>query len=318
MNSIDIISWLLEGDVSIQYQTCKDLLDTPKPRLQKRIEQEGWGKKFLSLRNPSGHWGRGFYQPKWTSTHYTLLDLKNLCISPANKEIKATVTLILQNEKANDGGVNPNRGIAVSDVCINGMVLNYACYFGVKEEHLKSVVDFILSQKMDDGGFNCRSNRQGAVHSSLHTTLSILEGVFEYERNGYTYRLKELRQAKKESQEFILMHRLFRSDKTGKVINEKFLKLCYPPRWYYDILKAMDYFQSERLKYDGRMSDALQIILDKRMATGQWKLPSKHPGATHFDMEQAGKPSRWNTLRALRVLRFYLPESIENFIKHKG
>jgi hypothetical protein len=308
MNTNEIISWLLEGDVSIQYQAYKDLLDINKPRLQKRIEQEGWGKKFLSFRNPNGHWGRGFYQPKWTSTHYTMLDLKSLCISPANKEIKATVALILQNEKAKDGGINPNHEIAASDVCINGMVLNYACYFRAKEESLKSIVDFILSQWMADGGFNCRSNRQGAVHSSLHTTLSILEGIFEYERNGYTYRLRELRQAKRKSQEFILMHKLFRSDKTGEIINENFLKIYYPPRWYYDILKAMEYFQAERLKYDSRMSDALQVILEKRMQTGQWKLPSKHPGAVHFDMEQAGKPSRWNTLRALRVLRLYSPE----------
>ena len=185
------------------------------------------------------------------------------------------------------------------------MVLNYSAYFNVKEEFLKSVVDFLLSEKMNDGGFNCQSNKKGAIHSSLHSTLSVLEGIFEYTRNGYSYRLKELEKAQSESQEFILMHKLFRSDKTGEIINPNFLKLYYPSRWYYDILKAMDYFQFARVKYDNRMDEALEIILDKRTAQGQWKLPSNHPGQTYFEMEQPGKPSRWNTLRALRVLRHY-------------
>ena len=125
------------------------------------------------------------------------------------------------------------------------------------------------------------------------------------QRNGYSYRLKELEKTKSESQEFILMHKLFRSDKTGKMINPNFLKLCYPPRWYYDILKAMDYFQSAYVKYDNRMDDAIEVIISKRNKDGQWKLPANHPGQTHFDMEKPGNPSRWNTLRALRVLNHY-------------
>lgn len=305
MTDQQIISWLLAGDVSIQYQTYRDLLGRDNHRLQKKIASEGWGKKFLSYRKPNGHWGRAFYQPKWTSTHYTLLDLKNLSISPDNKEIRATLKLILEEEKGPDGGVNPIGTIKQSDVCINGMVLNYATYFQEDEESLKSIVDFILSEKMGDGGFNCYSNRKGATHSSLHTTLSVLEGIFEYEKNGYTYRLKDLQKAKRESEEFILMHKLFRSDKTGEIINKNFLKLWYPCRWYYDILKALDYFQLARRKYDNRMNDALDVILEKRTDEGLWKLPSKHPGETHFEMEPAGKPSRWNTLRALRVLRHF-------------
>jgi hypothetical protein len=301
----EIISWLLEGDAAIRYQVHRDLLGSDKPALRKKIESEGWGLNFLDRRLPNGHWGRSFYQPKWTSTHYTLLDLKNLNISPGNKVIKETIGLIFKNEKGGDGGINPAGSVKVSDVCINGMVLNYACYFNTQPEYLKPVVDFLLSEKMQDGGFNCHSNRKGARHSSLHTTLSVLEGILEYERNGYAYRLKELKQAKKESQEFILMHQLFRSDKTGEIINPNFLKFYYPGRWYYDILKAMDYFQLAKVKYDKRMDDALAVILDKRTAAGLWKLASKHPGQTHFEMEQAGKPSRWNTLRALRVLQYY-------------
>ena len=300
-----IISWLLKGDVSIQYQTYRDLLDEDKPLLRKKIELEGWGAKLLSHRKPDGNWGIRYYQPKWTSTHYTLLDLKNLNISPNQKEINDTINLVFENEKGPDGGICPIGTIQHSDVCVNGMVLNFASYFKVKETLLKSIVDFLLAEKMQDGGFNCKSNRGGAIHSSLHSTLSVLEGILEYKKNGYKYRLKELNEAKIESEEFILMHKLFKSDKTGEIINPAFLKLCYPPRWYYDILKAMDYFQSAKRKYDHRMDDAIEILLQKRTEDGKWKLSSKHPGQTYFDMEQAGKPSRWNTLRALRVLRHF-------------
>jgi hypothetical protein len=305
MTNSEIISWLLEGDVSIQYQTYRDLLDTDRPRLRRRIESEGWGLKFLSCRQPYGHWGRGFYQPKWTSSHYTLLDLKNLNIAPRNKAIRETLRIILESEKGVDGGVYPVGTDRKSDVCINGMFLNYASYFRVKEDFLKSVVDFLLAEKMNDGGFNCQSNRKGATHSSLHSTLSVLEGIFEYESNGYSYRLSELKKAKLASHEFILMHNLFRSDRTDKIINPNFLKLCYPPRWYYDILKALDYFRLAAARYDNRMAEALQVIESKRTNNGLWRLPAHHPGQTHFKMEEAGKPSRWNTLRALRVLRHF-------------
>lgn len=300
-----IIDWLLSGDPSIQYQTWRDLLSENKLSLRKKIENTGWGALFLSQREKDGHWGRKFYQPKWTCTHYTLLDLKNLNISPGNKLIKETLLSVFQNEKGPDGGINPIGTIKNSDVCINGMALNYASYFRVKEEYLKSVVDFLLSQRMKDGGFNCQSNRKGAVHSSLHSTLSVIEGIHEYGKNGYTYRLNELRNAEASSREFILIHQLFRSDKTGKIINPDFLKLHYPCRWYYDLLKALDYFQQAEVPYDPRMEEALEIILQKRTPEGQWKVAAKHPGAVHFEMEKAGEPSRWNTLRALRVLKKY-------------
>lgn len=300
-----ILAWLLSGDVSIQYQTYRDLLDTDNPELRKSIASEGWGLKFLSLRNENGHWGQKFYQPKWTSTHYTLLDIKNLNISPNNELVIDTLNKIMSEEKSPDGGILPSGSTRKSDVCINGMVLNYSAYFQIEEKLLESIIDFLLTERMHDGGFNCQSNRKGANHSSLHTTLSVIEGILEYQKNGYTYRGDELNNAKLASQEFILMHKLFRSDKTGNIINPNFLKLRYPGRWYYDILRALDYFRLAEVKYDSRMSEAIEIILSKRAKDAYWKLASNHPGQIHFELEQAGKPSRWNTLRALRVLKHF-------------
>lgn len=300
-----IINWLLQGDVSIQYQVHRDLLSEERKDLQDRITTEGWGATFLSCRRADGHWGQKFYQPKWTSSHYTLLDLRNLCISPDNPIIKESIDMIATNEKAPDGGILPIGADQKSDVCLNGMFLNYTSYFKTDGDNLKSVVDFILLQKMPDGGFNCQFNRKGAVHSSLHSTLSVLEGITEYEYNGYTYRLNELKDAAKSSKEFILLHRLFLSDRTGDIIRKEFLKLSYPGRWYYDILKALDYFQYSRTEWDERMKPAIDVLLKKRKKDGTWSLQAHHPGKLHFDMETVGEPSRWNTLRALRVLKYF-------------
>ena len=304
----NLIPWLLEGDVSIQYQVHRDLLGVEKPELRERIASEGWGAQFLSFRKPEAHWGQGFYQPKWISSHYSLLDLKYLNISPNVPEIKESILQIAYNHKSEDGGINPHRdyrGNPVSDMCINGMFLDYACYFRVDESELKSVVDCIIEHQMPDGGFNCRINQGGAVHSSLHTTISVLEGILEYAKNGYTYRVDELQKIAKESEEFILMHKLFKSDRTGEIINKKFLMLSYPSRWFYNILRALDYFQAAGVGYDPRMQDALDVLMKKRRKDGTWPVQAKHAGKVHFDMEQTGGPSRWNTLRALRVLKHF-------------
>lgn len=302
----DLLDWLLEGDVSVQYQVHRDLLDVQRPDLQARISSEGWGAKFLSRRQPGGHWGRAYYAPKWISTHYTVLDLKNLAIVPDTPQIRETLTQVLQEQKAPDGGIKLSRPNNPTDVCVNGMFLNLASYFGVPEAELESIVDMVLGEHMPDGGFNCDSNRaRGAVHSSMHSTISVLEGIHEYAKHGYSYRLPELEVAAAAGREFLLAHRLFRSDRSGEVIDQRMLLLCYPTRWYYDILRALDYFQAVGLEYDQRMRDGLEVLLQKRRKDGRWPVQGKKPGQVHFDMERNGGPSRWNTLRALRVLRRY-------------
>lgn len=299
------IDWLLDSDVSIQYQVNCDLLKIDRPDLKKRISKEGWGAKLLACRENNKHWGLGFYQPKWTSSHYTLLDLKYLSISNKQKDIKYVINRILRENIGPDGGINAGKTLVNSDICINGMFLNYATYFEAKENDLKSIVDFILSQQMTDGGFNCQLNRKGAKHSSLHSTLSVIEGILEYSKNGYIYKLKELQKAGEKSREFILEHKLFKSDKTGRIIDKKMMTLSYPSRWRYDILRAMDYFRMAVVEYDERMNDAIEVLLKKRNKENTWNLQAKHPGQTHFNMEETRKPSKWNTLRALRVLNHF-------------
>ena len=305
MDHDELISWLLDGDVSIQYQVYRDLLLVERSDLQARITKEGWGNSFLDNRQPEGHWGKRFYEPKWISSHYTLLDLRNLNLSENHSFIKESIDRILREEKSPDGGIGPFGDKHLSDVCVNGMFLNYASYFKTDPKELESIVDFLLHEFMPDGGFNCRSNRGDPVHSSLHSTISVLEGITEFQRHANRYRFDDLEQAKRSGIEFILQHRLFLSDRTGEIINKEFLKLHFPCRWRYDILRALDYFQYEQLPWDDRLQSAIDVLMKKRNKEGTWKVNAHYPGKQHFIMEKAGQPSRWNTLRALRVLKHF-------------
>lgn len=307
MEREELVQWLLEGDVAIQYQAYRDLFGENRTDLQERIGREGWGARYLAEQRSDGHWGISFYRPKWTSTHYTLLDLRSLNIAQGTGEVKPAISRILAEERSFDGGISPSPYKHPSDVCINGMFLNYACYFGTDEAELQPVVDYILSQRMADGGYNCRLSRSGARHSSLHSTLSVAEGIREYVAKGYLYRKTDLLESESQCIKFMLQHKLFLSDRTGEVINPGFLKLAFPGRWRYDILRALDYLRTTGMELDERLRPALIGLLARRKKSGMWH-SSSHSGNVHFQMEKGGTPSRWNTLRAMRVLdHFEIP-----------
>ena len=301
------IGWLLEGDPAIQFFVHKDLLHSGPEvlnALQARIATEGWGAAFLARRNPSGHWGRDFYQPKWTSTHYTLLDLKNLGMPPTQPACGESVRMYLRQPEGSEGGINIFHSTPISDVCVNGMILNFAAWFTPGEKRLESLTDYLLDMQMKDGGWNC-AYFKGHTHSSVHSTLSVLEGLLEFSKSGNPYREKEIVEARKKGEAFLLLHRLFRSHRTGEVIDPKMLLLSYPGRWRYDVLRALDYFRAAEAPFDPRMQDAINVLLKKKGKDGRWPLQGKHPGQVHFDMERNGEPSRWNTVRALRVLAYF-------------
>ena len=300
-----LVDWLKSGDPAIAFQTKRDLLDFEDHALQREISHKGWGDQILRLRNSNGHWGDSFYFPKWTNSHYTLLELKHLCFPTDHPDIQRTIEIILDTEKKPDGGIGPGQTIR-SDVCVAGMFLNYAAYFQAAESQLESIIDFLLDESMPDGGFNCQSNRSGAHHSSMHSTISVLEGFLSLKQNGYHYRASEIQYRVEQSEAFLLQHRLFKSDKTGDVIHPGFLTFSYPARWKYNILRALDYFQAADVPWDDRMQDAIDVIQSKRKPEGHWMTAAHHPGQRHFDMEPSRSPSRWNTLMALRVLKKYV------------
>lgn len=314
-----IIDWLMEGDPAIRYQTLRDLREARPIRgagngnaaaERARIAREGWGRRFMEARDPAtGMWGGGMYSPKWVSTHYTLLDLMNLGIDPDSSgcghELKASASLLLEKGFAKDDGIGFGITVRDSDLCVTGMVLGVLSFFGVRDPRMERLAAHILGLQLPDGGWNCAWSL-GSEHYSAHTTISILEGLWAYAQvRGAAPDTAEIDTAMRRGRECLMEHRLFRSLRTGLPISGAFTMLSFPCRWHYDILRALDHFRAVGAPYDPRMEDALDILRQKRRADGTWPVQHRHQGLTHFEMEKPGTASRWNTLRALRVLDAY-------------
>ena len=292
-----IVSWLLEGDVSVQYLTHFHLLKSKQKillPLQARIETEGYGAKLLSCRNANGHWGLWFYQPKWTSTHYTLLDLKHLGIDRNIQAGKDMVIRALDTCSLTNGGLNFAKSQLPSDIAIDGMFLEYAAYFCPDDKRLEHLVQFILSQAKPDGGYAWEI---ASTTSNPHTTLCVLEGFHSYKQAGFTNHLQAIQASEKQAVEYLLSHDLFMYD------NPKYLKLSYPYRYHYNLLRLLEYWYLSETPYDPRMEKAYAYLVSKKQIQGYWMLEHMHPGKVHFAMEDIHKPSRIITLKALSLLQ---------------
>jgi hypothetical protein len=307
----DVIRWLLDGDPAIRWQTLRDLVGAPEgtvERERKKVAGDGWGAQLLAKQNPEGRWadGRswdgGLYNPKWISTTYTMMLLRDFGLPTNNRQARKACTLLLDEGLQRDGGINYGwRGR--SETCITGMVLSILSHFQYDDDRVDTVADHLLQQQMADGGWNCRRDH-GATHSSVHTTISALEGLRLYELNRGR-KVRAIQAAQRRAREFLLVHRLFRSHRTGEIIKPIFIRFSYPPRWHYDILRALDYFQAVNAPRDPRLADAIGIVESSRHEDGRWPLQNSYKGKTYFELERLGAPSRWNTLRALRVLKWW-------------
>lgn len=299
--SDETVAWLLEGDVSVQYRTGCDLLDDVRPELQARMATEGYAAALLAARSSTSGWGRAYYQPKWTSTHYTLLELCSLGVAPDHPVAREAVAGVLRDHLRPDGGIDPGGGW--TDTCVNGMALGFCTWFRGDPAALARMVDWLLAQSMADGGFNCRLHRSGATHSSHHTTMSVLEGLTTYLSRGPDHRRPDVEAAIAGCADYLMEHRLFRSHHTGEVIHPEFVRLHHPPRWHFDVLRGLDALAAATVAPDPRMAEALSVLLSLRRADGTWSRRG-WPGQTHVPMDRTHR-SRCLTLAALRVLRSY-------------
>jgi hypothetical protein len=307
--SDDVIAWLMAGDPAIRWQTMRDLLDAPEQEWraeQQRTLESGWGARLLALQDPSGSWGGGIYSPKWTSATYTLLTLRSIGIPRECQAAQSGARLVLQAQLGATCDAVFQRKLAACDRCIVGMLLQLAVYFEVDDARIEAIVDNLLSEMMPDGAWNCRRHRHPRPHhSSLHTTFNVLDGLREYVESRDGARRDEVLAAERSAREFTLQHRLYKSDKTGQVINPRFTRLSLPYRWQYNVLRALDYFARAGAPRDGRAQDAIDLLRQQRRDDGRWPVQQKYSGKVFFEMEPSGGPSRWNTLRALRVLRWW-------------
>jgi hypothetical protein len=306
------VEWLLEGDPAIRWQVCRDLLGSPAREVaaeRARVAQDGWGAALLAVQDPDGTWGGGFYSPKWVSTTYTLLLLRHCGIDPADPATQRAI------ERLVGGGATWRPGSALGsgghgffeylgETCVTAMNLALGCYFGVVGERTTEVVEWLLSEQMGDGGWNCERVR-GSTRGSFHTTISAVEGLLEFEKSGWALSLGDAaRQARGRAYDYLLDRRLMRSLRSGDIINQSWQRFSFPPRWWYDVLRALDHLRDAAVVVDDRWSEGLALLDSKRTADGRWRLQNHHAGREHFRMEDPGRPSRWNTLRALRVRRY--------------
>jgi len=302
----ELIEFLLKQDITVQYLVHKDLLHSKTSildDLHKRLHLEGYGARIISKRDDSTFlWGNGLYSPKYTSTHYTLFLLMHLNIDPSISIYQESV-LCLKELWPKYGLVRPRH---YQDLCVSAMVLNMFAYAHVEELACYEIIDYILSHQFLDGGFNCSwQNKPKPQHSSLHTTLSVLEALDQYERQGIKYRLDEIKTALKLAQEFILSKQLFISTKTNQAIHPSFIVCSFPYHWRYDILRALDYFVSVNHPYDPRMKRAIELLCSRMDESGYMPVEANRIGLRHFTLEKARSHSGFNTHRMMRVLRQY-------------
>jgi hypothetical protein len=293
------IKWLLDSDPAIRWQVMRDLTGDGPDAIaaeRSRVATEGWGAQLLAAQSRGGDWGGG---RKWDLIAlWSLVVLKDLGLDPASKEARRMIDCVekglvfkpLNNRPYLHGETEP---------CINGRILGVGTYF---KEPNNALANQLLGEQLEDGGWNCEAPK--SRRSSFHTTICVLEGLLEYERAGR--RSAVVTEARKRAEDYLLERHMFRSLRTGEVIDKRWLRFSFPMFWHYDVLRGLDYLRNAGIKPDSRVGDAIETVIARRHQNGRWPLNLLHPEHIPLEMEtNVGKASRWNTLRALRVLHWY-------------
>jgi hypothetical protein len=308
------MEWLLDSDPAIRWQVLRDLVDAPPETVaaeRQRTAMEGWGARLLALQGEDGQWAGGACFPAnsltwrednqgqpWTSTLPTLQLLHDFGIDSLSDRVKSAI----QRVKANCRWEHAGQPFFSGEVepCINGRTVTLGIYFG---QNMDALVGRLLGEQLEDGGWNCEAEN-GSIRSSFATTINVLEGLMAHERA--TGGSPESIAARRRGEEYLLERSLFRRKSTGEIVKPAWLQFSFPGRWHYDVLRALEYFRSLGVPPDSRVEEAIGVLRSKQQPNGSWLLENTHKGRVHFELEDGDNmPSRWNTLRALRVLRWY-------------
>jgi hypothetical protein len=290
----ELVEWLLEGDPSLRWRVHQDLIGSSASTVRAeraKVAMEGWGAKLISLQDPDGRWGGGDYTPKWTSTTYTLLHLAWLGIPPGNSAALAGCERLWEWQSR----------WRVPETCIVSILVRLTVAHGYHAERLDELVDYLLGQQLNDGGWNCAARGDRGKHSSFHTSIQALEALHAYQRAGGRAATEE---AQGRGREFFLRHQLYKSHRTGQIAVQGSTRFPQLPQWHFDVLRGLEYFVDAAPHHDQRLTDAVEVLRHARRTDGRWPTYAGYPGRTWFRMEQSG-PSRWNTMRALRVLSWW-------------
>jgi hypothetical protein len=306
------VEWLLDSDPALRWQVLHDLNDANAETIRDeraRVAAEGWGARLLALRDEDGQWAGGACFPAgfrgdfsagqpWTSTFPTLALLREFGVDPAAEPVRESVELVRRNCRWEHAGQPFFAGEV--EPCINGRTVAIGSYFGVD---VADIVTRLVSEQLADGGWNCEAEN-GSVRSSFDTTMCVLDGLLEYEHatGGSPASIE----ARRRGEDYLLQRRLFRRLSTGGIVDPDYLKFSFPTWWHYDVLRALDYFRATGDDPDPRLAEAIELVRSKQGTDGRWPAENPHRGDVHFAVEDGdGAPSRWNTLRALRVLNWH-------------
>lgn len=311
-----VLDWLLDSDPAIRWQALLDLADAPAEIAaaeRARIATEGWGARLLALQGEDGQWEGGALFPArrpkrvngekpkaqpWTATAYSLVLLRDFGVDPECDKVRRAVALVREHSRWEHAGQPFFSGEV--EPCINGMTVVLGAYF---HQGVDGVVARLIGEQLEDGGWNCEVEN-GSVRSSFHTTIRVLEGLLAHER--VTGGSAESVAARRRGEEYLLERKLFRRKSTGAIVDPAWMQFSFPTRWHYDVLRGLEYFRAVGDPPDPRLEEAIELLRRKQQPDGTWLLENTHPGAVHFALDDGdGRPSRWNTLRALRVLRWY-------------
>ena len=303
---------LLDSDPAIRWQVLRDIVHASREQVaaeRAKVAREGWGARLLALQDADGQWAGGACFPEegwrresegqpWTSTLPTLQLLYEFGVDPSDERVRRAIAGVRAGCRWEHAGQPFFSGEV--EPCINGRTVALGAYFG---EDTSSIVDRLLGEQLADGGWNCEAE-SGSVRSSFASTINVLEGLLEYERvTGGSARVAD---ARHRGEEYLLERKLMRRRSTGEIVDRAWLRFSYPVWWHYDVLRALDHFRSAGGAPDPRLGEAIDLVRSKRPPDGMWLLENTHPGKVHFALDDGdGRPSRWNTLRALRVLDWY-------------
>jgi hypothetical protein len=313
-----VIEWLLDSDPAIRWQVLRDLLGAPADEVaveRARVASEGWGARLLALQRDDGSWAGVAFNAGWDSTMHVLSLLREFGLDPASAEARRAVGLVRERVRWQGWDWDGRwRGLDFEGVpffagevepCINGQVAASGAYFG---QDVERIIGRLLAEQLPDGGWNCEA-ANGSTRSSFNTTICVLEGLLEYELSGRS-RVK-VTEARLRGQEYLLARRLFRKLSTGEVIHERkgdhdWTRFAFPTWWHYDVLRGLEYLRRAGATPDERLAEAIELVESKQDGDGRWPLERQHPGTMAVELNEGeGRPSRWNTLRALRVLAWY-------------
>ena len=312
-----VIQWLLESDPSIRWQVMRDLSGAPAEQIaaeRARVASEGAGARLLALQGADGSWAGAAFTQGLDSTMHVLSLLRELGLDPASGEARRSVGLVRERvtwrgwdwDGAWRGLDFAGTPFFVGEVepCINGQVAASGAYFS---QDVERIIGRLLDEQLADGGWNCEAEN-GSTRSSFNTTICVLEALLEYERAGGNSR--EVREARLRGQEYLLERRLLRRLSTGEVIDPAWTRFSFPTWWHYDVLRGLEYLRRAGAAADVRAAEAIELVRSKRDSDGRWPLETRHPGKMALELDEGeGQPSRWITLRALRVLDWYMAQA---------